>query len=245
MDAALVRALADELENTLGLTQELVEELQRYREQWPGLGKVPRIAAQLAAQPPLGQLPGMLLRANAEITGILDGIRLTREAIEAHAVERIRDTQSRLSHVTSTTESATLELMNGLDRSIELVNSLEQRANRQASAAEFQQLRDEVGALYNHLQFQDITAQQLAGVAHSLLELETRVSAVAAMFDRNVEASAREELLRAFESTGSAHLAFNPDATMQRSRADQRMVDATFEGARNGHADPAARARGR
>ncbi len=59
----------------------------------------------------------MLLRAHAEITEILGGIRLTREAIEAHAVERIRETQSKLTDVTSTTESATLELMNGLDRS--------------------------------------------------------------------------------------------------------------------------------
>lgn len=245
MDVALVRALADELENTLGLTQELIEELKQYRELWPTLGKVPRIAAKLAAQPHLGQLPGILLRAHAEISEILGGIRLTREAIEAHAVERIRDTQNRLSNVTTTTESATIELMNGLDRSIELVNSLEQQANQQASAAGFQQLRDEVSALYNHLQFQDITAQQLAGVTHSLLELEARVAAVAAMFDKNVEAPVREELLRAFEASGgSAHLAFNPDATMQRSRADQSMVDATFEGARNGHADPAAHTSG-
>ncbi len=244
MDVALVRALAAELESTLGLTTELLEELKNLRDQWPRLGKLPRIAAKLAAQPNLGQLPGILLRAHADITEILGGIRLTREAIEAHAVERIRDTQNRLSNVTSTTESATIELMNGLDRSIELVNSLEQQANHKASAEGFQQLRDEVSALYNHLQFQDITSQQLQGVTHSLLELEARVATVAALFDRNAEAGGQEQLLPMFSSGSSAHLAFNPDATMSRSRADQTMVDAAFEGARNGQADPAGRIAG-
>ncbi|HWA56950.1 MAG TPA: hypothetical protein VG692_06840 [Gemmatimonadales bacterium] len=245
MDVALVRAMAAELESTLELTQELVAELKNHREEWPRLGRVPRIAAKLAAQPHLGQLPAILLRAHAEITEILGGIRLTREAIEAHAVERIRDTQNRLSNVTTTTESATIELMNGLDRSIELVNSLEQQANHRASADGFQRLRDEVSALYNHLQFQDITSQQLQGVTHSLLELETRVAAVAAMFDQKTESGAREELLRMFDPGSSAHLAYNPDATMSRTRADQTMVDETFEGARNGHADPARRPAGR
>lgn len=244
MDVALVRALASELESTLALTRELLDELKNHRDEWGRLGKVPRIAARLAAQPHMGQLPGILLRAHAEITEILGGIRLTREAIEAHAVERIRDTQNRLTDVSSTTENATMELMNGLDRSIELVNSLEQQANHKASADGFQRLRDEVSALYNHLQFQDITSQQLQGVTHSLLELETRVAAVAALFDTNVEGGAREDLLRVFDPGSSAHLAYNPDATMNRARANQTMVDATFEGARNGHADPAGRTPG-
>lgn len=245
MDAAQVKALATELETTLGLLGDLIAELKSHKKEWQSSGRVAELVSRLASQPNLAELPAVLLRAHAEISEILGGIRLTREAIEAHAVERIRDTKDKLSDVTTTTESATLELMNGLDRSLELITTLETQAKGSAPADGFDSLREEVSTLYNHLQFQDITAQQLAGVTHSLLELEARVAAVAAMFDQNVEAPVRDELLRAFESSsGSAHLAFNPDATMSHSRADQSMVDATFEGARNGHADPAARASG-
>jgi chemotaxis regulatin CheY-phosphate phosphatase CheZ len=246
MDVAQVRALAAELETTLGLLSELVFELQSRREECTRSGRVQELVARLAARPDLAQLPTVMLRAHAEITEILGGIRLTRAAIEAHAVERIRDTQERLTDVTSTTESATLELMNGLDRTIELVNSLEQQANSRTTGAGFQQLRDQVSALYNHLQFQDITAQQLQGVTHSLLELEVRVAAVAALFDKDMGEGVRGDLLRrALDAGSSATLAFNPDATMSRSVADQQMIDQAFKGARNGHADASGRAGGR
>ncbi len=239
MDVAHVKALATELEITLGLLSELVGELQSRREQWPRSGRVHELVARLAGRPDLAELPAVILRAHAEITEILGGIRLTREAIEAHALERIRDTQNRLIDVTSTTETATLELMNGLDRSIELVNTLEQQANGSASADGFQVLRDQVSALYNHLQFQDITAQQLQGVTHSLLDLEVRVAAVAALFDQQVGRGAKIDILHRALDGSTTHLAFNPDATMKRTIADQTMVDEAFKGARNGQADPA------
>ncbi len=233
MDAAQVKSLATELETTLGLLAQLITELESRREEWTRSGVVRQLVSRLAAQPNLAELPVVLLRAHANITEILGGIRLTREAIEAHAVERIRDTQNRLSHVASTTENATLELMNGLDRSQELINSLEAQSHNNASADGFQVLRDEVSALYNHLQFQDITAQQLQGVTHSLLDLETRVAAVAALFDRAMNGEPLDVSKPATDGS-SAHLAFNPDATMNRTRADQAMIDAAFQGARNG-----------
>jgi hypothetical protein len=133
-----------------------------------------------------------------------------------------------------TTESATLELMNGLDRSLELINSLENQSAGSASADGFQNLRDQVSALYNHLQFQDITAQQLQGVSHALLDLELRVAAVAALFDRAMHDGRHTGLLQRALEASSAHLPFNPDATMRRSRADQTMIDEAFKGARNG-----------
>lgn len=238
MDAAQVKALASDLSSTLGLLGQLVTELENHRDQWDQQGRVRELVARLAKQRNLDELPTVLLRAHAEITEILGGIRLTREAIEAHAVERIRETQSKLTDVTSTTESATLELMNGLDRSLELINNLEEQAAGKAAAGGFQALRDQVSALYNHLQFQDITAQQLAGVTQSLLELEVRVSAVAALFNRTLGAAFRAESASAPAAAAgpvdSAHLAYNPDATMKRTRADQTQVDVTFAEARNG-----------
>ncbi len=245
MDSTQVRALAGELETTLGLVAQLIKELESRREEWKGSGVVRQLVTLLAARPNLAEVPAILLRAHAEISEVLGGIRLTREAIEAHAVDRIRDTKNRLSNVTTTTESATLELMNGLDRSIELVNSLEQQSNGAASAESFQLLRDQVSALYNHLQFQDITAQQLQGVAQALVDLEMRVGAIAALFDPATASSGREQLTRVVVSEGSSHLAYNPDATMQRTVADQSMIDEAFKGARNGTPQPASPAPGR
>lgn len=237
MDVAQVKALATNLSATLDLLGELVAELERHRDQWSGSGRVMELVGRLAHRRDLGELPAVLLRAHAEITAILGGIRLTREAIEAHAVERIRETQHRLSDVTSTTESATLELMNGLDRSLELINQLEQQADGKASAGGFQDLRGQVSALYNHLQFQDITSQQLQGVTQSLRELEVRVGAVAALFDRAVGAASRAgptPVTPAATAAGSAMLPYNPDATMKRTGADQSSVDLTFAEARHG-----------
>jgi hypothetical protein len=230
MDVAQVRALATELDTTLGLTAELVAAVRASN--GSRSDSITLLAERLSARTRLTDLPALLLRAHAEISDILSGIRVTREAIQAHTVERIRDSKDRLNDVSATTESATLELMNGLDRSLELINSLETQAKGQADSGGFEALRAQVSALYNHLQFQDITAQQLQGVTASLLDIELRMSAVSALFDHGILA-ANSALPRA--ATGpesSAGLAFNPDATMHHSRADQAMVDAAFHGAR-------------
>jgi chemotaxis regulatin CheY-phosphate phosphatase CheZ len=233
MDAAQVKALAAELETTLDLLAELIGELGRHQATCSENSRVAELVGILASRPNLAELPAVLLRAHADVNEILGGIRLTRAAIEAHAIERIQDTKNRLSDVTATTESATLELMNGLDRSLDLINSLETQANGSASADGFQQLRGQVAALYNHLQFQDITTQQLQGVHHSLLELETRVAAVAVLFDQSLGAIPRVAILPG-QQASSDSLPFNPDATMKRTIADQAMIDEAFRGARNG-----------
>jgi hypothetical protein len=235
MDAAQVKALASELEPALRLLGELITELQSHRNDWQQSVRVAELVSQLETQPNLAELPAVLLRAHTEINEILGGIRLTREAIEAHAVDRIRETKAKLSDVASTTESATLELMNGLDRSLELINTLETQANGAAPSDGFESLRGEVSTLYNHLQFQDITAQQLQGVGAALLDLETRVSGVAALFDSALGHGAGAELLLRTADSSSAHLSFNPHATMKRSRADQAAIDEAFKGARNGN----------
>lgn len=229
MDVAQVRALAAELDTTLGFTAELVVAVRASGSASPALVA---LAERVAARPSLTDLPAMMLRAHSEITDILSGIRLTREAIQAHTVDRIRDSKDRLHDVSATTESATIELMNGLDRSLELINSLETQAKGQADSGGFDALRNQVSALYNHLQFQDITAQQLQGVTASLLDIELRMSAVSALFDHGVLAASAVLPRAPFVPESSAGLAYNPDASMHPSRADQAMVDAAFHGAR-------------
>jgi hypothetical protein len=240
MDVAQVQALAAELETTLGLTAELVAAV-RVLPAGSAPPSVVTLAERLAVRPALTDLPSMMLRAHAEISDILSGIRVTREAIQAHSVDRIRESKNRLSDVSASTESSTLELMNGLDRSLELINSLETQAKGQADSGGFDALRTQVSELYNHLQFQDITTQQLQGIGASLLEIEVRMSAVSAMFDHGVMATNSALRTTAPEPESSAGLAYNPDAKMTHSRADQAMIDAAFQGARRGTpASPAA-----
>ena len=239
MDVAQVRALAAELDTTLGLTAELVAAVRASGAASP---TAVALANRLAARPALTDLPTMMLRAHAEITDILGGIRLTREAIQAHTVDRIRDSKDRLNDVSATTENATMELMNGLDRSLELINSLNTHAKDHTDSGSFEALRSQVSALYNHLQFQDITAQQLQGVTASLLDIEMRMTAVSALFDHGVLAANAALPRPPFVVESSAGLAFNPDASMHHSRADQAMIDATFQGARRATpASPASR----
>jgi hypothetical protein len=241
MDVAQVRALATELDTTLGLTAELVQAVRALSGS-DRSDAIVQLAERLAARPALTDLPAMLLRAHAEITDILSGIRITREAIQAHTVDRLRDSKDRLQDVNATTESATMELMNGLDRSMELIGSIEAQAQGQANTVGFEALRSHLNTLYNHLQFQDITAQQLQGVGAALLDIELRMSAVSALFDHGAMAanSALPRPIAPDES--SAGLAFNPDASMHHSRTDQATIDAAFQGARRATpASPSAR----
>ena len=60
-----------------------------------------------------------------ELSQVLSGIRLTRETIQSYSVERLRDTHDRLSEVTSTTETAAMQMLNGLDRTLAMIDELE------------------------------------------------------------------------------------------------------------------------
>lgn len=230
MDVVQVRALAAELETTLGLTNELVEAVRALSGPARSAAIV-ELAERLAARPALTDLPTLMLRAHAEITDILNGIRATRETIQAHTVDRLRDSKDRLNDVNQTTETAAMELMNGLDRSLELINTLETQACAPTDPGGFEALRSQVSALYNHLQFQDITAQQLKGVEAALLDIEVRMAAVSAMFDHGVLAAKAALPRQVVVPESSANLAFNPDAKMHHGRADQAMIDAAFQGA--------------
>lgn len=232
MDAAQVRALATELEATFGLLTGLLAELRAHQTEGTPSDRVMDLVNQLAERRNLAELPAILLRVQSGMADILGGIRLTREAIEAHAVERIQESRNRLTDVSATTESATIELMDGLDRSLELINSLETQTGTAAQADAFRRLRGQVSALYSHLQFQDITSQQLRGVTHSLLELETRVAAVGLLFDHALGGQAAP-LPSQVPARSAAQLAFNADATL-RTNSDQATVDAAFKGAQNG-----------
>lgn len=226
MDTRQATALAGELESTLSLLQELVGELHRTRADWHGVGRVQDILTALRSRPDLNALPRVLLAAYTTISDALSGIRLTREAIHTHTVQRLHDSHNKLNEVSSATESATLEMMNGLDRSLAIIAELEQ--GTVSDPASFDRLRDEVNQMFNHLQFQDITTQQLAGVAQFLDDIELRIAGVVGLFDHALGGPAAAVPEAATVRLDSRNLAFNPDASVKETEARQAQIDAAF-----------------
>jgi hypothetical protein len=179
--------------------------------------------------PDADAIPSAMLQLSAELSRVLNGIRLTRETIQTYSTDRLRDTHARLHEVSSTSESAAMEMLNGLDRTLAMIDELEHSAGGNGSPELYQALRAEVNQQYSHLQFQDIIAQQLNGVAGVLIEVEQRVQTVAGLFD---------DLLGGQRSQGTGVVldpqSYNPDATMRGAGDRQAMIDEAFRSARSG-----------
>ena len=225
MDTRQATALAGELEATLALLQDLIAELGRVRADWSGVGRVQELLTTLRKRPELNTLPRVLLAAYTAISDALSGIRLTREAIHSHTVQRLHDSHSKLSEVSSATESATMEMMNGLERSLAIIAEIEVGTCIDPKACD--RLRDEVNQMFNHLQFQDITSQQLAGVAQFLDEIELRIAGVVGLFDHALEEPSQKSPGPAVR-IDSREMAFNPDASPAPDAARQAQIDAAF-----------------
>ena len=168
-------ALDEDLEGTLRLLGDLIRAVQAIDTPHESVKHVQALVRELQARPQLQQLPTLMLKVHQEITQALDGIRATRETIQTHSLSRIKDTHARLTEVSSTSENAAIEMLNGLDRSLALIDQIEQGGG--AAKDGYDALRNEVNALYGHLQFQDIIAQQLHGVT-ALLEMRDRVQEI-------------------------------------------------------------------
>ena len=186
--------------------------------------------APSAAQPGPEPLPTALLRVSAELSQVLSGIRLTRETIQSYSVERLRDTHDRLSEVTSTTETAAMQMLNGLDRTLAMIDELERSSEGGPPHQACDALRAEVNQLYGHLQFQDIIAQQLSGVAGLLVEVEQRVRTITDLFDDSL--GARDGGDRPATGALLDAAAFNPDASMRDTSDRQAAIDEAFKSAR-------------
>ena len=222
-------------EPTLTLLSDLMCELQALEEGRGSTGRAQGILADLALEPNLRHLPKVILTVYGEIGAALRGIRLSREAIQSYSLDRLRDTHSKLSEVSSTTESAAMEMLNGLDRSLAMIDGLETAqgagtVSGTGTHAQFDALRTEVNQLYGCLQFQDIIAQQLSGVAALLVDVEQRMATLAQLFDHPGVAGA-EAGGTAAAGAGLAPAdpeAYNPDATARNVAERQALVDEAF-----------------
>jgi len=135
----------------------------------------------------LGDLIGILMRTYREITGVLDGIRKGRGILQQAAMDRVQKTHAKLEEVTMTTELAATDMLDGLDNALSLVDQIlvaDGGGEPDESRAEAgEELREELHRLIILLQFQDITAQQLAHAAGVLAEVEERLEGLTRLLD--------------------------------------------------------------
>ena len=220
-----------DLEATVKLMYQLVREIYAMEADGRRLDRIHDIAEALDRRPSLAALPQVLLKAYSEITGALGGIRLSRETIQVHAVDRIRHTKGKLAEVSSATETATTELLNGLDRALGHIDKLE-AGGTDAGCIEdgrtlHQALRDEVNGLFNVLQFQDITSQQLSSVYDLLADVEARLVAVSELFDPAVADEAPLAVLQSADPTEHPKT-YDHDASTKCADLRQSLADAVL-----------------
>ena len=227
MSQTTVSVLPIDFTETLELLSTLISAVQDRKIEASDTDSLRIVTEALRSKPHLSNLPAMLLKTYNEIASALDGIRLTREMIQTNALDGLQHSTSRLTEVSSTTESAAMELLNGLDRSLGMLDELEQ--SDAASLERFGALRAQINELFAHLQFQDITSQQLQGVMQMLTDVESRVTRVADLFDQALSGGVLQP--GAFANAArqdTTKLAFNPDATVRDAEARQAAIDATF-----------------
>ncbi len=184
MEATRVGSLLNELETTLGLLNRLVDVLRSIDTDEEAFEQAKVLLDELHRRSELSELPKLLLKTYSEVTAALGGIRLSREAIQLQAIDRLKITHEKISQVSSHTESAAMRIMDGLDRSLSLIDQLsgqQQEGDNQLQET-LESLRTEVFELFNHLQFQDIIAQQLSAAADLLSDVEGRLQSVADLF---------------------------------------------------------------
>jgi len=139
------------------------------------------VLRHVMAQPGgIAALSENLLRAYAETASLIARFRENPGVLDTSGIERLQQMRGRLHEVSSATETATTDILDGLGRAVVLVEQLDSAippsdAQRHQMAAS---LREELSGLSNHLQFQDITSQQLVHIAALLGDMRSRLSEV-------------------------------------------------------------------
>ena len=177
----------------------------------------------------LAQVPMILLRANREIVHVLESLRQCRTQLECTTADKLQITHEKLREVTSATEVAATDILDGLDRAQSLIDEMDAEAEEAGTPSEKgkelrNRLRDEVFTITGCLQFQDITTQQLAYASTVLTEMETRLSDIARLFDPH-RYGAPELPATAAPAPG---VVYSPDASFTKTDGRQAVADEIF-----------------
>ncbi len=176
---------------------------------------------------PVAELPQMLLQAFGEICAVIDSLRESRDSLQRSTVSRLLHTTEKLQEVSNATELAATGILDGLDRSLALVDTLESldaSGNADAEAARGQ-LRDELFTAQAALQFQDITSQQLNYASSILVDMEQRLRELARTLDPAAAATyATAPGLKIVDPA-----AYDPNATTRDGEVRQALADSIFK----------------
>ena len=192
------------------------------------------LAASLASSDRvLPLLPALFVKAMGEVQAMLASIRTGRESIRAATTDRLAHTNEKLDEVSSATGKAALDIMDALDRAIAKVDDLETEealADTAKSAAIRTDLRDELFAVMGHMQFQDITSQQIMHVQSLLAEMEGRLTEISNLFGNQSGESTElpSAAVVAARTQKGAH-SFDPNATLADADSRQALADSLVE----------------
>lgn len=182
----------------------------------------------------------VLLRAYAEVQGVIDGLRRSRSSLNEATLARLHATNAKLDEVSSTTEIAASDMLDDLDHALELLDRLDalgeddEGGGAEEGAAIRQVLRDRLDNVVNLLQFQDITSQQLGYASGVLNDVESRLAAVASVLARGgglAPDPTEDAAIGPALSEGprvAGHPTCDPHASTEDSESRQALADEIF-----------------
>ncbi len=191
MNAREPSELLYDSEATLRLVDSAILEMGELDgEERPALTQQLRIDLVPPAEESVGfaGLADVLAQGYTEIVGVLHALRQGRVQLERAAVEKTHPSHDRLLAVSSATETAATDILNGLERANALVDDLDAYAGEHGEPGDRGRslrtsLRDELFAVIGHMQFQDITSQQLVYASAVLTDMEARLAHLARICD--------------------------------------------------------------
>jgi hypothetical protein len=218
-----VSELLYDSEATLRLVDSALDEI---RDPEARSGAYHHLAASTGGRP-IGiiGLSQLLARGYAEIVSVLGSLRQSRSVLEKQTVERLQHTHAKLKEVTTATETAATNVLDGLERALALVDELDGHTNDGDDAPRVRvSLRDELFSLMGHMQFQDITTQQLSYASAVIADMEQRLASLAAAFDPAAFGTA----VQPSETPDAAPAVYDPAATTHNAEHRQAMADEIF-----------------
>ena len=186
------------------------------------------------------ELPDTLNRSYELIQMVIQSIHTSRSELKKSVDGLIKKTGMQLQKVTSTTEEATnkiLDVAEKLDEDqmkiIALLDDIEAKtASGEIDASAFEEIKTKVYQnqesaflIMDYLQFQDITAQQIAGAYSLLSDTEKTLLFVSDMLKRfDTDRQRFESAIREIDKRS-----FNEDASFGSKKVLQEAIDDLFE----------------
>lgn len=204
----------------MAVVDDLITELRRRGDTDPRLTD---LLERLESHRPGNSIASLVVQAYSELSGALGAIQQSRDTLARYRLDQVDRSREKLSEVSAAAEVATTELMNGIDRSLGWLDRI--TADQGVRSEAVDAIRSELNALFHHLQFQDITAQQLAGVAALLDDISSRVTRALQLLDPS---EAQDQVPN---STGNSS-AYNADASFANVADRQATIDRAFVGPR-------------